>query len=116
MSTQNSKVTFETFNDGICRFHLIDEDGNAGTVKASLRMQERTVGVVRYIEAMTAKLQIDRLVRVPYQEWLSTEYLAVIDGQVYEIVQAQTIKNTLPKCNDVSLHLARQRRVTDGRV
>ena len=56
MSMQNGKVTFETFNDGICRFHMIDEDGNAGAVKASLRMQERTVGVVRYMEAMTAKL------------------------------------------------------------
>lgn len=116
MTMQNSKVTFETFNDDICQFHLIDEDGNAGTVKAALRMQERTVGVVRYMEAMTAKLQIDRLVRVPYQDWLSTEYLAVIDGQVYEIAQVQTIKNTLPKCNDVSLHLARKRRVADGTV
>lgn len=116
MSTQNSKATFETFNDGICCFHLIDEDGNAGTLKASLRMQERTVGVVRYMEAMTAKLQIDRLIRIPYQEWLSTEYLAVIDGQVYEIKQAQIIKDTLPKCSDISLHLARQRRVVDGKV
>lgn len=114
MNTQNGKVTFETFNDGICCIHLIDEDGNAGTLKAALRMQERTVGFVRYMEAMTAKIQIDRLIRVPYQDWMSTEYLAVIDGQVYEIAQTQTIKNTLPKCNDVSLHLARQRRVADG--
>lgn len=105
---------FQTFNDGNCSFHLIDEDGNAGTKKAQLRYQERTVGYKRYYEAMTKKVQIDRLIRIPWQPWMTTEYLAVIDGQVYEIKQVQTIPDANPKSNDVSLHLTRQRRVADG--
>lgn len=116
MITQNSRVTFETFNDGYCSICNIDEDGNAGVEKAGIRFQERTVGIKRYYEAMTNKVQIDRLIRIPYQPWMTTEYLAVIDGQVYGLMQVQTIPDTMPKTNDLSLHLTRQRRVSDGTV
>lgn len=114
MITQNSRDTFEAFADGICSFREIDEDGNAGIEKAHIRYQERTVGVKRYYEAMTNKVQVDMLIRVPWQAWLTTEYLAVINGQVYEIKQVQTIADSLPKTNDVSLHYTRQRRGADG--
>lgn len=106
----------QTFNDGSCTIHLIDDDGNAGSKKELLRFEERTVGVKRYYEAMTVKLQIDRLIRVPFRPWLTTEYLAVLNGQVYEIKQVQVIPDSSPKSNDISLHLARQRRATDGTV
>lgn len=107
---------FEVFNDGVCSIREIDDDGNAGRQKEALRFQERTVGIKRYYEAMTAKVQVDRLIRVPYQRWMTTEYLAVIDGEVYELKQVQTIPDTLPKTNDLSLHLAMQRRIADGTV
>lgn len=116
MITQNSKVIFETFNDGICSFCEIDDEGNAGRMIAALRFQERTVGVKRYYEAMTNKVQVDRLIRVPLQPWMSTEYLAVIEGEVYQIEQTQTITDTRPKTNDVSLHRTRKRRAADGSV
>lgn len=114
MSTQKARDTFETFNDGLVSFHRMDDDGNAGTVVEKLRFQNRTVGAGRFYEAMTNKIKIDRLVRVLHRKWLTTEYLAVIEGEVYEIKQVQLIPDSLPKCNDVSLHIARQRRVTDG--
>lgn len=114
MTMQSSRDIFETFNDGICSIRMMDEDGNAGKEKERLRFQERTVGIKRYEEAMTNKVQIDRLLRVPFRPWMSSEYLIVIDGQVYEVRQVQVIPDTRPKCNDISLHLARQRRVTDG--
>lgn len=116
MTMQGSRDIFEAFNDGVCSFRMIDEDGNAGNERERLRFQERTVGVKRYYEAMTAKVQIDRLIRVPSRPWLTTEYLVVIQGQVYEIRQVQAIPDTRPKTNDVSLHLARQRRVANGTV
>lgn len=116
MILQNSRNTFETFNDGICAFCKIDEDGNADEIRESIRFRERTVGIKRYYEAMTAKVQIDRLIRIPYQSWMTSEYLAVIDGQVYEIKQVQVIPDTLPKCNDISLHHTRQRRISNGTV
>lgn len=116
MNTQNSKDTFETFNDGIVSIRLIDEDGNAGGEKERLRFRERTVGAQRYYEAMTAKVQIDRMIRVPFRPWLTTEYLAVIEGEIYEIKQAQKIMDTKPKTNDISLHISRQRRIADGTV
>lgn len=107
---------FEPFNDGVISIHEIDDDGNAGTEKAAIRFQERTVGIRRYYEAMTNKVQIDRLMRIPFRPWLTTEYLAVTQGEVYEIRQVQIIPDTHPKTNDISLHLTRKRRLTDGTV
>lgn len=116
MVTPGNKATFETFNDGVVSICEIDEDGNPGTELGRFRYQERTVGIKRYYEAMTNKVQIDRLIRIQHQHWMSTEYLAVINGQVYEIVQVQTVPDTMPKSNDLSLHLARKRRDTCGTI
>ena len=110
MAMQRSKDTFENFADGICSIREINDDGNAGVEKEHLRFRERTVGVRRYYEAMTAKVQVDRLIRVTYRPWLTTEYLAIMGGEIYEIKQVQTIADTFPKCSDLSLHLARKRR------
>ncbi|MFR8547740.1 MAG: hypothetical protein ACLVEV_03825 [Lachnospiraceae bacterium] len=106
----------QTYNDGNCTFFLIDEEGNAGSAKETLRFEERTVGVQRFYESMTKKFQVDRVLRVPLRPWLTTEYLAVVDGEVYEIEQVQTIRSLEPKSNDVALHRARQRRVADGTI
>lgn len=116
MNLQKSRDMSETFNDGICSIHLIDDDGNAGEEIERLRFRERVVGTKRYHEAMTVKMQIDRLIRVPFRPWLTTEYLAVIDGTVYELEQVQMITDSRPKTNDLALHLSRQRRVADGTV
>lgn len=113
MTTQRN-VTFEKFNDGIVAICEIDDDGNAGTQKEKLRFSEKTVGYNRYYEAMTAKVQIDKLIRVPLRRWLTSEYLAVIGSDVYEIHQAQTIMDSFPKTTALSLHLTRQRRIADG--
>ena len=106
----------QTFNDGNCSLRYIDDDGNAGSEREHLNFEERTVGFKRYYEAMTNKVQVDRLIRVPYRPWLTTEYLVVVDGQVYELKQVQLIADVSPKSLDISLHIAHQRRVADGAV
>lgn len=116
MISQNKTDTFETFNDGVVNIHYIDSKGNAGNKKEHIRFQEKTVGSARYYEAMTNKVKIDRLIRIPFRPWMTTEYLAVINGEVYEIVQVQTITDTKPKTNNVSLRVARQRMVPNGTV
>lgn len=107
---QNDKSDFQTYNDGICHFHEIDEDGRPEKEVERLRYQERTVGVRRYYEAMTAKMQIDRLIRVPFREDITTGHYAVIAGQTYKIQQVQTIADCRPKSMDISLQKIRQRR------
>lgn len=111
MITRNGKAAFESFGDGVCSIRRMDENGDAAEEVESLRFSERVVGVKRYYEAMTNKVQIDRLIRVPYRESLSTEFLAVVKGQTYAIAQVQTVPDALPKSCDLSLHLARGRRV-----
>lgn len=110
------KKKIQTFHDGCCSLREIDEDGNAGAEKEHLNFEERTVGYKRFYEAMTNKVQVDRLIRVPYRSWLTTEYLAVLEGQVYELKQVQVMPDTGPKSLDLSLHLTRQRGVADGAV
>lgn len=110
------KERFQTFKDGNCTIHLIDEEGNAGTIREKLRFEDRTIGYKRFIESMTAKMQTDRLIRIHSRKWITTEYLAVIDGEVYEIRQVQKIKSISPESMDLSLHLSRQRVVSDGTV
>lgn len=109
-----TKNQFETFNDGVTAIYKMDEDGNPERQVEKLRFQERTVGIKRYYEAMTNKIQIDRLIRVHFRSWLTTGYLAVIEEQIYEIKQVQIISDAFPKSNDISLHFVRQRRETDG--
>lgn len=116
MDSQKEKVIFETFNDGICSIREINEEGDAGREIATLRFDDRTIGAMRHYEAMTNKVRLDRLIRVPFQPWITSEYLAVIEGKVYEIVQAQFIPDSLPKTNDLSLSITRQRRIADGIV
>lgn len=106
----------ETFNDGTCSFRKIDDDGNAGEEKENLRFGERIVGDKRYYEAMTNKVQIDRIIRVPHRPWLTTEYLAVIAGEVYEINRTKFISKTMPVTDEIYLRLTRQRRIADGVV
>ena len=106
----------QRFNDGCCSFRYIDDDGNAGSEKEHLNFEERTVGYKRYLEAMTNKIKIDRLIRVPYRPWLTTEYLAVVDDLIYELKQVQVVPDASPKSLDISLQHTRQRRVADGTV
>ena len=114
MNTRKTTVSFETFNDGLVSVHLIDDDGNAGQIRGKFRYAEKTVGAARYYEGYDGQDTVDRLIRIQYQEWLTTEYLAVIHGRVYEISQVQMIPDSLPKTSALSLHLARQREVADG--
>lgn len=107
------KKKIQTFNDGHSSIRYIDDDGNAGGVKECLLFEERTVGYKRYYEAMTNKVQVDRVIRVPYRAWITTEYLAVIEGQVYELKQIQIITDVSPRSADLSLHLTRQRSISD---
>ena len=113
---QKDKNIFETFNDGICNICCIDEEGKIGDIKAALRFRERTVGITRYHEAKTDKLQTVRLIRVPMQAWLTTGYLVTISDEIFEIVQVQSIYDTLPRANDITLRMTRQRRSENGTV
>lgn len=116
MPMQKNAVTCERFNDGIVNICEIDDDGNAGRCKEKLRFSEKTVGYNRFYEAMTAKVQIDKLIRVPFQRWLTTEYVAVIGSDVYEIHQVQTIADSFPKSTALSLHYTRQRSISSGQL
>lgn len=113
---QKNRAIFEAFTDGICTIHGMDDDGNAGRVLGTFRYQSRVVGYKRYLESMTEKVRVDKLIRIPFQKWLATEYLAVIDGKVYEIRQVQEIADSRPKTSALTLQHTRKRRAADATV
>lgn len=106
------KPKSQTFNDGICVIYSIKNIAQAGekpkdglAFKAGpLRYDERTVGMNRFWAAKQADARIDRLIRVPRIESVSTHDVAVLNSaEQYSLEQVQYPPDVDPKCMDLSL-------------
>jgi len=101
----------QTFNDGILNIYSVGniaEPGNMPkdglTLKIGpLRFEERTVGMSRFWTAKQEQVKIDRLVRVPKHINVSTQDIAVINSEQYEIKQVQYPKDVEIPVMDLSL-------------
>ena len=105
---------FEKFNSGICGIYIMNDRNKLSLVKDSIPYHNRTIGVTRYYAAQTSKVKIGKLIRItkPLKELLVDCYIS-LDGQFYEIQQAQDIEDTLPKCLDLTLIKTKQRLEVD---
>jgi len=90
----------QTFNDGIVKIYglkNIAEEGLRPVVKPCfkevLRFRERTVGITRYNLNLQNNAKIDRLLRVQTRRNISTQDIAVVNGEQYVIKQVQYIEN-----------------------
>lgn len=105
------KTLTQTFNDGIISIYSvgnISEPGNMPkeglTLKVGpLHYEERTVGMGRYWTAAQAQVRIEQLLRVPRISSVSTQDIAIVNGQQYKIVQIQYPPGIEPSCMDLSL-------------
>lgn len=106
------KQQTQTFNDGVVNVYSIgniSEPGNRPkeglTLKVDpLRYEERTVGMGRFWTAMQAQVRVERILRVPRLDSISSQDVAVPnDGEQYKIVQIQFPKDVVPQCMDLSL-------------
>ena len=106
------KQQIQTYNDGIINIYSvgnISEPGNMPkdglTLKIdSLRYEERTVGMGRFWTAMQAQTKVERILRTPRIDTVSTQDIAIpIDGKQYKIVQIQYPKDVVPSSMDMSL-------------
>jgi hypothetical protein len=106
------KPKTQTYNDGIVKIYSVGNIAAPGnmpkdglTLKISpLRYEERIVGMGRYWTAMQVQAQIDRIIRVPRIESISSQDVAIpIDGKQYQIKQVQYVPDIEPPSMDLSL-------------
>lgn len=90
----------QTFNDGIVKVYKLENtagDGNMPVekpvLKETLRYRERTVGMSRYWAGQQSNAKIDRLLRVQTRRNISTQDVAVVNGEQYIVKQVQYIEN-----------------------
>jgi len=108
----------QTFNDGVCGFYSVKNTAAAAKKPVEtlalklggIRYSERTVGLSRFWSAKQASVQIDRLLRMPYFDTVSTQDVVITeDGNQYDIKQLQRPEDIFPPVMDVSLERVVQR-------
>lgn len=110
-SRPNHKVT-QSFNDGLVTIYNTKDIAKPGytpviqlaTKKASLRYEEKRLGINRYNSALQNQVEIERVIRSPRMDGITTQDVAITeDGRQYTITMIQTTENIYPPSMDISL-------------
>jgi hypothetical protein len=106
------KSLTQQFNDGVLSVYKVGniaEDGDKPkqglTLKqGGLRYEERTVGMSRFWTAMQNNSKVEQMLRVQRINGISLHDVAIPrDGDQYDIIQIQFIKDVEPASMDLSL-------------
>lgn len=100
---KKQKAQFESFLDGLCSFWQLDENRIPVKVAENIRFQNRVIGIKRNYCAEQAGHTVEKLIRIPRTDLVVRGTFAVIQGQQYQVLQAQTILDTMPQCTDITL-------------
>lgn len=105
------KPTTQPLKDGLVKIYEVSNIAEPGNMpkdglvlKATLRYDERTVGVTRYRLALQDHEKIELVIRVPRISNVTAKDIAIPnDGKQYKIVQRQHPSETFPPMMDLSL-------------
>lgn len=104
------KTQTQTFNDGIVKVYSVGDISSPGnmpkdglTLKNTLRYEERTVGMSRFWGGLQANVNVEQLIRVPRINSISSQDVAIVNGNQYSIKQVQYINSVEPPSMDLSL-------------
>lgn len=109
---RGDRMKTQTFNDGVANIYSVSniaEPGNKPKDKLTLKVQnlhyeERIVGMGRFWKAMQNHTKINRLLRMPRLENVSSQdFVIPTDGKQYKVVQVQYPEVVFPPVMDVSL-------------
>lgn len=93
---------FLTFADGACDVYTVA--GNKIKDKVmTLCFGDRTVSIRRFYAARAASTEIDRVIQVPLQSWITAVNRVVICSVEYKIEQAQKLRDTNPPATVLTL-------------
>lgn len=100
----------QTFNDGVVRIYGVQNAAQNGdlpreqlTLKETLRVHRRTVGMRRYYAAMQANEQIDAVLRCPYRASVCAQDIARWNGKQYRVMLVQYPEDVAPPVMDLTL-------------
>lgn len=98
------------FNDGLVRVYKVSDVAEPGrmpkeelTLKATLRYEEKRLGIYRSYTARQAQVEIARVIRCPRSD-ISTQDIAITeDGKQYRIDMVQAAPEIMPPVMDLTL-------------
>lgn len=93
----------QTFNDGVVEIYAKDETGSPAGLLLKARFEERVVGINRLYAAAQVQAEISRLIRIPQNHVATTNHLAVVGGDTYEITQCRLLDNQGVKVAELTL-------------
>lgn len=105
----NNEIT-QQFNDGVVKIYTLDDsvtDGMqpvpTGTLRLTLRYEERRLGINRLYLAKQNQVEIERVIRVPRLPISNQDGAVTEDGTQYGIESVQAVEGIYPPCVDVAL-------------
>lgn len=108
------KSKFETFNDGILKAYIENEDGKlelkSPYFQNGIRFGEENISIQRHYAAQAADTRVDRMVHVLYSTEYSAHDYVVINGRQYDIDKVDFLKNTRPAIVKLTLVLMEKHR------
>lgn len=101
----------QNFSDGVVTIFSVSDKAEPGykskeklVFKASLRYEERRLGIQRYYAGKQNQAKIQRVIRTPRAGIVSNQDVAVTeDGRKYRIDLVQTTQDVFPPSQDLTL-------------
>lgn len=100
----------QSFTDGVVRLCEVKNVAPPGKkpveqlgTREILRFKERTVGIQRFYTALQANVRVERVIRCPCLRSVSTQDIAVVEGNQYVINLIQYPEDLTPPVMDLTL-------------
>ena len=119
-----SNVVTQGYNSGVVTVYAVTDSARPGyqpveqlTEKIKLRYEEQRLGIQRYYNAMQNQIQVERVIRVPRAEQITSQDVAETeDGRRYRIDLVQTVDGVWPPSQDLTLVKYQQEEGQNGVV
>lgn len=119
----SNEVT-QGYNSGVVTVYAVTDSARPGyqpveqlTEKIKLRYEEQRLGIQRYYNAMQNQIQVERVIRVPRAEQITSQDVAKTeDGRRYRIDLVQTVDGVWPPSQDLTLVKYQQEEGQNGVV
>ena len=119
----SNEVT-QGYNSGVVTVYAVTDSARPGyqpveqlTEKIKLRYEEQRLGIQRYYNAMQNQIQVERVIRVPRAEHITSQDVAETeDGRRYRIDLVQTVDGVWPPSQDLTLVKYQQEEGQNGVV
>ena len=119
----SNEVT-QGYNSGVVTVYAVTDSARPGyqpveqlTEKIKLRYEEQRLGIQRYYNAMQNQIQVERVIRVPRAEQITSQDVAETeDRRRYRIDLVQTVDGVWPPSQDLTLVKYQQEEGQNGVV